>query len=208
MKNATQKERVELLFYVDDDDPKIDEYKSRFPRDNHYSTVTYDKPRPVGCSWNVIAEKCTGDVMIMGNDDLVYKTQGWDIHLENRVSKFDDEIYLAWFNDKINQHRHCAFPIVSRKWYDTLGYFTPGIFEFLYNDTWLYDIGRRVDRCAYMPHVVAQHLHFSQDISLMDETYARVRRDGQTARDKRLYENTENSRINAANKLREVMVCH
>ena len=49
-----------------------------------------------------------------------------------------------WMDDRINRENHCAFPIVSRKWCETLGYFTPGVFHFGYNDTWVFDIAQRV----------------------------------------------------------------
>jgi hypothetical protein len=82
-----------------------------------------------------------------------------------------------WMNDMINEDRHCAFPIVSRKWCDTLGYFTPGVFKFGYNDTWVYDIAKRLGRCHWISSVTAEHMHFNQGKSQKDDTY-RWNRDG------------------------------
>ena len=83
----------------------------------------------VSRSWNILASNCTGDILIMGNDDLIYKTQNWDGILVEQTKKFKDGIYLMWFDDGI-KHNHANFPIISRKWYETLGYFTPGCFNF------------------------------------------------------------------------------
>ena len=64
-------------------------------------------------------------------------------------------------NDKINGEKHCAFPIVSKEWYKCLGRFTPGCFNFGYNDTWIFEVGKMLDRCHFIPSVVVEHLHFS-----------------------------------------------
>ena len=73
---------IELLFYVDNDDPAIEAYKSL---EKHCKTEYigfYDvhfiigEPKSVSISWNDLAAKCSGDVLIMGNDDLVYSTPG------------------------------------------------------------------------------------------------------------------------------------
>ena len=85
----------------------------------------------VSKSWNEIAKLSLGDILIMGNDDQEYQTQYWDTTLEGEVNKYPDDIYCAWFEDKINGSKHCAFPIISRKWYDTVGYFAPIVFNFI-----------------------------------------------------------------------------
>ena len=80
-----------------------------------------------------------------------------------------------WFNDGINGEKHCAFPIISKKWFHTVGHFTPGIFNFLYNDTWIFDIAKRIGRAHYIPHVTTEHLHFTTGKSEVDETTKRNR---------------------------------
>ena len=109
-------------------------------------------------SWNDLYAKSVGDILIMGNDDLVYRTSLWDLRIEKESERFEDEIYCMWMDDMINDDRHCAFPIVSRKWCETLGYFTPGVFEFGYNDTWVYDIAKRIGRCKWIGQVWWQNI--------------------------------------------------
>ncbi len=74
----------------------------------------------VGILWQKIPG--IGDVIIMGNDDLIYRTPEWDNILIKELSTIKDDIYCAWFDDGINGEKHCAFPIISRKWVETLGY--------------------------------------------------------------------------------------
>ena len=107
--------------------------------------------------------------------DLIYRTRGWDTNVEEESKKFPDDIYCMWMEDLINGEKHCAFPIVSKKWYTTLGYFTPGVFNFGYNDTWVFDVAKKVGRTHFIPNAVNEHMHFTTGKSGMDDTYNRNR---------------------------------
>jgi len=200
---------LELLFYVDSDDPAKDIYKEIEERwQNNFWRVEFviGEPMSVSKSWNIIAKKSLGDIMIMGNDDLVYKTVRWDSKLMAKLIELDNPYYLTWFNDGINGNRHCAFPVISREWYEALGYFSPGVFNFGYNDTWVYDIAKRVGKLNYMNEILVEHLHFSVGKSNMDDTYARNRsqeKGNLYRKDKEIYERTVEDRILAAEKIKE-----
>ena len=170
----------------------------------------FGESKSVSESWNDLYAKSVGDILIMGNDDLLYRTSLWDLRIEKESERFRDDIYCMWMDDKINDNRHCAFPIVSRKWCETLGYFAPGVFKFGYNDTWVYDIAKRIGRCHWVPSVVGEHMHFTQSKSQTDDTYKRNRvgdrgnlyqLDGQTFDSPEMVE----KRIADAEKLRGVM---
>ena len=214
--HTRKKGRVEMLMYVDDDDPSKQQYKEYSKhcqtefRDMLNIHFVFGEAKSVSKSWNDLYAKSVGDILIMGNDDLVYRTSLWDLRIEKESERFEDEIYCMWMDDMINDDRHCAFPIVSRKWCETLGYFTPGVFEFGYNDTWVYDIAKRIGRCKWIGNVVAEHMHFSQSKSQTDDTYRRNRvgdrgnlyqLDGQTFASLEMVE----KRMADAEKLRAVM---
>jgi hypothetical protein len=203
--------------YIDPDEPNTDLY---FGLNEHlnktYKSVIIQEPdtepQSVSKTWNILAFKAIedgADVLIMGNDDVLYRTESWDKILREHIDKYTkDGIYCMWFEDLINGPNHCAFPIVSKKWVETLGYFTPGIFNFGYNDTWVFDIAKRIDRTHFIPEVVNEHMHFTTGKSKADATTRRNRTEAAGnlyAKDKILFEQTENLRIEAANKLKEVM---
>jgi hypothetical protein len=204
---AASPERVELLFYVDSDDSQKALYE-QFDLLN--TTLIVGAPISVSKSWNVLAAMCEGDILFMGNDDLYHVTKGWDVALEKTSNEYVDDIYCIFFDDGINKGKHCAFPAVSRTWYNTLGYFAPGIFEFFYNDTWIFDIAKRIRRVRYVPEVLVEHRHFTVT-KIADATTTRNRKrvsgSSQTknTRDKNLFESTESLRVVAADKLKEVM---
>ena len=214
--HTRKKGRVEMLMYVDDDDPSRQQYKEY---SKHCQTefaemlnirFVFGESKSVSASWNDLYAKSVGDILIMGNDDLEYRTSLWDLRIEKESERFEDEIYCMWMDDKIHEDRQCAFPIVSRKWCETLGYFTPGVFEFGYNDTWVYDIAKRIGRCKWIGNVVAEHMHFSQSKSQTDDTYRRNRvgdRGNLYALDGQIFDSLEmvEKRMADADKLRAVM---
>ena len=210
------KNRVELLMYVDRDDPTKDQYLDFFEhcqtefRDFLRIHFVFDEPKSVSKSWNDLYEKSVGDIIIMGNDDLLYQTPSWDRMVELESNKFEDEIYCMWMDDRINRENHCAFPIVSRKWCETLGYFTPGVFHFGYNDTWVFDIAQKINRCRFLGGVVAEHMHFASQKAPYDETYARNRTQSYDfyELDRQIFDSEamREKRIEDAIKLKKVMI--
>jgi hypothetical protein len=202
LRTATHPSRIEIMFYIDDDDPQIEDYKRLLPKH-----LIIGPPISVSNSWNILASDCKGDILLMGNDDLIHKTEGWDVVLEENADTYEDEIYCIFFDDGINSGKHCAFPAVSRKWFNTVGYFTPGIFEFMYNDTFIFDIGKRIERVKYIPEVLVEHNHWTRTKE-KDNTTKRHRDNdpGRIPRDKKRYENSERMRQEAALKLKNIMV--
>jgi len=206
------RKNVEMLFYVDEDDPAIEAYKSlHWHAQKEYEgfkkiEFVFGNPMSVSKSWNILAERCEGDVLIMGNDDLVYQTDGWDEKLDQELDQYRaDKVYVAWMNDGINGEKHCAFPIVSREWYECLGRFTPGCFNFGYNDTWIFEVGTMLERLHYIPFIHAEHLHFSVGKSEMDDTYAHNRTQAKGnlyAKDKILFGKTRAARMDDRDRLR------
>jgi hypothetical protein len=213
---AANPERVFCWNYIDDDDPRVKAYTDYADRQHDNSCNLISEKDSVSVSWNTLALYATSkeltdnvaDILVMGNDDLIYRTQGWDTIVEEESNKFPDEIYCMWMEDLINGEKHCAFPIVSRKWYTTVGYFTPGVFNFGYNDTWIFDVAKRVGRTHFIPNVVNEHMHFTAGKSVMDDTYERNRtqeRGNLYEKDKVIFEDTASKRQAAADKLMEVI---
>ena len=210
-------ERVEVLFYIDADDPTREEYikqfQSRASDLQRLSRCLFIVGDPIGISkaWNELAEKSQGDLLIMAADDQVYNTVGWDTLLDEEIQKYPDRIFCMWFNEGHWGEQLCTFPIVSRQWYSTLGYFTTGIFECLYDDLWITDLAKRVDRLHYIPDILTEHFHWSYGKSEIDATYERkqVDRDGKikppVKRDMNLFLRTGHYREADARKLAKVM---
>lgn len=198
---------VSMYYYIDEDDPELETYQEA-PLGNQIVGPAIS----VSKSWNDLARVAIekgADILIMGNDDLIYKTKGWDSILKKIIRKeFPDNIYCIWFQDGINGHSHCAFPVVSKEWVQCLGYFTPGIFNFGYNDTWIFEIGKLINRTRYIPEIETKHLHYTVDKSLWDTTYGRNRSEEKGnlyVKDSEIFSEFKNVRIEDAKKLNTYM---
>jgi len=197
---------VDLYVFVDLDDPDLQMYKDYEKTSD--AIFLYDNVNSIGVSWNIMANIAIRDgaeILIMGNDDQMFETPNWDEIVVQRVAKYEDNIYCAWFNDNINGEKHCAFPIVSSKWVEIVGSFTSEEFKFGYHDTWTYDIGKRVNRCEYISEVMVKHFHHSVPGGVNDVVSKKVKgkepRSVAWAFDKTVYESTSNKRQQHAEEL-------
>ena len=210
MKTSSRHHQIEHHCYLDWDDALVPQYLASLgkkPQLLEHVFLQVNEPQSVSKSWNVIANTALdsgADIIIMGNDDMAYRTQNWDQRIEEEFAKFNDKLVCMWFEDGINAYRHCAFPIVSAEWIRTVGYFTPGIMNFGYNDTWVFDIAKIIGRTNFISDVLTEHMHFSQHKSDFDETYQRNRTmeaGNLYKKDEVIYNNTLFLREMAAEKL-------
>lgn len=185
VETAKDPTRIEHLIWVDNSDPLLGEYMRLLSNIPMVRLFVGDKSQSkdvVGAIWNELASQANGQLLMMGNDDLMCTSQNWDVSLDNTVRRYADKLYVAWFNDGINGQKHCAFPIVSRKWYETLGYFVPEDFMFFCHDTYLFHLARDLGRLLYIPDRL-EHWHHSTPHMKRDETTKRNRDNGQSPKD-------------------------
>lgn len=186
--HVSKNHEVKVYVFVDSDDPKISDYRQQ-QRELNQRTIqseynisvdyTYGNVKSIGVAWNIMAKKALREGaqwLMMGNDDIVYKTKDWDIKLDQHISKLSDDYWLLWPNDGINGGSHCAFPIVSKAWHDTLGYFVPEIFIFGYHDTYVYRVAQRAGRCKYVSDIHNNHQHANRNPKERDATHTQAHR--------------------------------
>ena len=210
---ADDPSRIELLFYVDNDDPELKGYihlAGDYTQYKEYPfkkvTFIFDEPKSVSKSWNDIAALSQGDVLCMGNDDIIYQEKSWDTRVDLEVAaytaKHTDRIFCMWFDCGIKGSEWPTFPMISREWYNVLGYFAPGRFHFFYNDTWVGDIGWKIGRMNYIAEPkYMEHRHHSTNPGVADATTKHSRRDNAARKDAAIWEETSEIRQEEANKL-------
>ena len=169
---AFHNDQVEVIVYVDDDD--VDSHHL----DSHGVRVT----RIIGpkASMGTYNSACyavaTGDIIILGNDDMVIRTRGWDEKVIELDAKVPDKIYLAYGNDLFRKKSLCTFPILSRRTCELLIEPYPKEYQGAFIDVHLFDIFKRLqragfDRIHYMDDIVFEHLHYRTKKAFLDETY-------------------------------------
>jgi hypothetical protein len=196
--------RVEVVAYLDDDDPTAARYRA------------FDYPLPtklvVGerCTltdaWNRAAERASGDVWMLAADDLRFRTPDWNVIVEGALrGAYPDGIGLAYGRDGHADERMATHPFVTRRWVEVVGRFTPPHFVADYVDLWLHDVAQRVDRCLYLPGLLVEHMHPAFGKGEWDDTHAERLERAAGANLPQLWDELEPERAAEAERLKAAM---
>jgi hypothetical protein len=198
-RTAGAPQRVEVVLYLDDDDipsHHIDHPVLRIVKRIGPPT------QPMGAMLGACYEASSGRHVMLLNDDVLSRTNGWDEAVLSAFARFPDGIALVYGND-LDQGRHVpTFPILSRRVCEIVGELCPRGYLNLHIESHLLDIFRRLaklghDRIVYLESVVFEHLHHSIGKSMADATS--VKRD--QGRDTQLYFELADVRQDMANRL-------
>lgn len=154
----TQTNNNEIIFGLQSDDPMLKNY----PKEIHDRAMIFE-PSTTVYYWNQMAQASKGNLLTLIADDVIMRTPGWDAKFETVSSLYLDGIYLITTQDGRShgnppENLPTPHPTITRKWFDTLGYFTfPGLFHY-YADTWNSSIARRLDRQVNMYDIMWEHI--------------------------------------------------
>jgi hypothetical protein len=143
---------AELVFRVDDDDHDTALFLAAL---GHLMIVG---PRRQGYQslpsfFNELLPASTGDVLLCGNDDMVFKTPGWPALVLAAANLFPDGLFdlgVTTLNET-----HYPFSIISRAAAERLGFvWDPRIF---WGDLFLRDVMAAFGRSVMIPAVEIEH---------------------------------------------------
>lgn len=166
---ATETYPTEIVAYVDEDDAQS------YADINLPNVQFIIGPRIIlsNC-WNKCATAAKGDILMQGNDDIVFRTQSWDVMVEHAFERCADRILMVHGSDGSQGHNSSIglfgpHPFVHRNWVDALDYFTAPYFSSDYGDSWINDLANGIGRRQFIPFVI-EHLHFIFGKAAQDET--------------------------------------
>jgi hypothetical protein len=176
-RNADRPQRLEAVLYVDCDDEAS----------HGIDHAGLDVVRLVGrrTKMGAMTQACyaasSGRCVMLANDDLVFRTVGWDTEIMSRLAGHADGIALIWGNDLLRGVNLPTHPVVSRTAIEIMGCICPPAYRRDYIDTHIYDVFctlRRLghDRLDYLPAVVFEHMHVDAGKSPRDSTSMKVRK--------------------------------
>ena len=175
----------EIVFYVDDDDPDLEKYK----------TLATDKIRimvgkgiGMNASYNALFEANPDyDFYAPFDDDQHVRTAGWeDIALAKL--KENNDWGLVYGDDLFRHADIASAPILSGKMVRSLGWIgLPGLEHMYCDDVWM-DVARACNGLFYIPEIVIEHMHFWNGKAPEDETYKATNNDKVYSHDKAVYE--------------------
>ena len=153
------RDQIALWLYVDEDDSltrgAIDAGKFPdlgFPVHWHIGPRTPDWCRTYEVLW--ATQGRDAEVYMIANDDVRFETHGWDQVLRAEVAKYPDGILLACPYDPVAP-AISTFPIIGHGWINTMGRIYAGYFHYWYDDKWVDQIGRMVDRYVNIPMLLS-----------------------------------------------------
>ena len=191
---------IEILLYVDNDDTNTLHSINKNRKDLHGACVYTGKQGTLGSAYNALYKKCTGNIIMSGADDIIFKTKDWDKILLDNFNKLDSKIALFASNDLYtNPDDLSTHPFLTREAINCFGFFIPSKFDCNYADRWYTDIFKRVKRYIVVP-IIIEHMHWLNNKAKRDSTYlkgsANMRRHSQHVFDQSL-----DQRIHLAEKL-------
>jgi hypothetical protein len=154
-----------VTILIDDDDPRIDEYKAiKYPK--NWTVLYNESAKPVIKVKNWLKDNMHHDFYGCLADDLRPKTVEWDKKLV-LVAKNNQ---IAYPNDTIKSEKLCTHPVIGGDLIRTTGWIlNTELIHFYADDVWMH-IGTQTDRLHYLGDVICQHLHHTVGTREQDET--------------------------------------
>ena len=150
---------IEILLYLNLDDPKLEEYKKILdPR--HYE-VGVDRS-PV-YSWNKLAFQAKHDIVFLMGDDAQVVTPNWGAYILSIFDQYDDKIAMVSPKAENLGKSKCPHFFLHKNWINVLGYFVPPYFHHHYIDFWVRDVATQIRRYIHLTEFVMPIIHNVDD---------------------------------------------
>lgn len=163
---------IEVVAWVDDDDPEMDAYQAQ----SAANVLILSGPREVQSNlWNRCWSEATGDIAMLCADDCLFQTPAWDRKVRHAFDKYPDRIALVHGDDG-TRWKDATFPFVSREWIEAAGYFTPPHFRSWFADRWIWEVAYLLGRKVFLPGLKITHEHPAFGRGQDDQTYEDGRR--------------------------------
>lgn len=158
--------RSSILAGIDLDDPTVKDYPSCIDRavygekfelnqkNNDLCNIGIDKGYPiVGCL----------------SDDFIFHTPGW----EDKIIAWQTKNWGICYGDDLLQGQNLpTAPFIHYSIIKALGFAAPRELVHYYIDNYWLELGIRLDKIAFMPDIVIEHKHWSNNKAVKDETYS------------------------------------
>ncbi len=203
IETCQDKNRIEILLLIDEDDKDIFEYKKIIKKRIFESlkfSLIIKNLNTHAIRNNYLANLSNGDIIFPINDDMIFISDKWDDQIDNEFSKINmQNPFCVWIKSNIKyRYLHCDYPIVNKSWYKKLGYIGSENFNFWYLDTWICDLSIRSGLYLTTPNIIVNQLSANRMKEEVDETHLRNINSDKEEKDKRIWALTKEERIKHA----------
>lgn len=142
----------ELVFRIDEDDDVAHDFL-QFSRHTVITGPRYEGYKSMPTFFNEMWRASSGNVLMCGNDDMVFKTPGWPALVLDAANQYPDGLFdfgVSTYNED-----HYPFFVVSRAVADRLGFlWDPRLF---WGDIFWRDVMGAFGRAVKLPSVEIEH---------------------------------------------------
>lgn len=168
LSTAAYPPEIEFITMIDKDDHSYDDWRPP------YQVKLYRfKRRKLSILYNLAYARAVGPVYMLGSDDVIFHTEGWDNKVKMAFEHWPDRIAVVHGDDgDPNQEKEIGtLPFVHRNWIKATGRFLPPYFTGDFTDTWLSDLANGIGRRLKID-IHTEHMHPAFGKALDDPTYA------------------------------------
>ena len=152
----TAKGNVEVLIYVDEDDPLKSQYK------NYFTGPPMQSGKAIKYLVSLSNQMFPKSIMFMGADDMIWETQDWDELVEQRMASHN--LSVIYPCDTILKGNKGFAPFFTQRFVEVTGLF-PDSFRHFGPDTWVIDIARMAGTLVWAKDVLIRHARDKYDIT-------------------------------------------
>lgn len=162
---------VNLIFYIDNDDPQsIEDVTTHAKRTGIQCDMAIGPRIFLSEALNVAAANWKTDYAMIAGDDVLFKVKNWDRMVVEEIDKFPAKIGIVSSNDGYAPANFLTHFGLHRNWVKVQGYLAPSFFCTDYTDTWYNDIADILGVKKVLP-VLVEHLHYLAGKAQYDDVY-------------------------------------
>ncbi len=169
---------ITVYFGVDKDDPTLETIKKVASAITCLKIIEIDnggKFLGLGKLWNILAKESTEDIISMIGDDMVFKTNNWDLELIQEFKNMpSDSIKAIHCNDGWHGPKLAVNLFCHRKYAEVLGSFMREEFKINWVDQWMHQIFSAFNRLTYRSDIMIEHRHWVLGKNVHDNTARRM----------------------------------
>lgn len=165
---------IEFCVWLDEDDDTA----PRYPRGPHIRYGSGERPYVDGslCTsglWSKAWELASGEIAMLGADDIIFRTPGWDTKVTEAFDAVVDRIVMVYGDDQ-SRRKAPVNPFLHRRWIEAAGFTQPD-WQGWMADEEIWTLAAILGRVVFLPDVRIVHVQRRGS----DATY----REGEAARE-------------------------
>ena len=131
----TTKGDIEFQIYINQNDPCLADYRKLIPKNYlHIGLEFY-----ANHGWNIASSRAKGDILFMSGDAEIMQTNNWDDIVYEEAKKYPISVIVP---DDGRGKGGAPHFMVTRQWYDLLGYMSHPMFLHWYVDTYAVELAK------------------------------------------------------------------